>query len=177
MPDRRPVAPFSGAGGPVGRGWCRSSARRRHGAIRQEWQGQTAGQGSIGLARAIENPICNPARRRLTWKGPSDRASAGRATLRGSPGPTWKQSLLPAQCGHPVRLANPDGNDAGRTVKPGRQLQAPGRASSLWVRHAHIRASLPGPWERTPPPAPVRGENTHLAPCLGAFLSHRTRTA
>ena len=87
MPDRRPVAPFSGAGGPVGRGWCRSSARRRHGAIRQEWQGQTAGQRSIGLAGAIENPICNPARHRLTWKGPSDRASAGRATPVAAPAP------------------------------------------------------------------------------------------
>ena len=47
----------------------------------------------------LKTGIGTAGRPRLTWWGPSDRASAGRATPRGSPGPSWKQSLLPARCG------------------------------------------------------------------------------
>ena len=93
----------------------------------------SAGLPAIGRRRPIENRICKSVRPHLPWGSPSDRTSAGRATSRGSPGPTWKQSLLPARCGHQARVADPDGIDIGSPVKPGRQLQAPGRASSLWV--------------------------------------------
>lgn len=118
----------------------------------------------IAARCTIEKRICNAVDRRLTLQGLSDQASAGRATPRGSPGPSWKQSLLPAQCGHRPPHCGPRRFRRGSTVQPGRRPSGFLAGLFVWAsekccRRCRVRA-LPG-----------MRENRAVPQSAGAFLS------
>ena len=137
---------------PVGR-----SARRRCGV--RHGKGPRK-EGSMGVGSAIEKTTCNGARGRLPCKGPSNRASAGRATPVAAPAPHGSNLCFRRDTDTASASRTLTATTSGRTVQPGGQLQASRRASHFRARSKRLQAA---------PRRPVFAARIRTGPRPGAF--------
>lgn len=156
----------------VAPGTCRAAARRG----RRRWRPLPSASPSfarrcaIARARAIEKSdwqsaapwttLCRPERSGVQPVGPHP----WQPRLPQGSNLCFRRNADPA-----FVLRNQTATASGRTVQPGRQLQAPGRA--FHFRGGRRMRRLP-PRASAGPAPPFRGENTHRGPRDGGFPFH-----